>query len=617
MTHETDRLLPLMMSLNSTPGAYVCLLGAGLSTAAQIPEAWQIMETLITQIATVAGDERPTDPQAWYQQRYSKEPTYAGVLDQLGTAPDDRSGLLAPFFDRTDSDDPDAKRPTIAHRALATLAKRGYIKVFVTTNFDDLLEQALKAEGINTLVVSREADAEAVVTFDLHNAVVIHAHGERTHAETLRNTVTELDAYHPWLQEVLDRVLQGRGLVIVGWSGNHDPALREMVRGSRADHFATYWLDLRAPAAGTAASSLLTDVSAHYVECDAQSALPTILDGMAVLERRAGSVGVLSVPAIAVARMKNEITTTSQPIHSLDTLAAALEDLVQLPERAVPIPAIQVPSASERRRVILYHCRTPCALAMTLGFWAIDDSVMDVLDLVAAAGHRPVDVYGVTSDLEVSRLPGLLVLTAMALGAMSRRRVELAARILTGARVVVPNETHEVPLSVAAPLSEMTGTDRGLGVIAAYHAAVASDAHVLTASQAASAWDQLELLWHVVSHRVSQYSLDCVPHQLVQGRSGQYRPVNYSWLQDKVGTGLDIPAYFPKMDSRDALAAAGEAVGQYAQNAAGFFQPTGAPAVFPSGQWRPDEFGVPDAAPQRHTAWDAIGRGLPAPGLYP
>ena len=44
--------------------------------------------------------------------------------------------------------------PTKAHKSIAKLAKDGYIRVILTTNFDRLLEMAFESEDINPQIIS-------------------------------------------------------------------------------------------------------------------------------------------------------------------------------------------------------------------------------------------------------------------------------------------------------------------------------------------------------------------------------------------------------------------------------------------------------------------------------
>lgn len=55
------------------------------------------------------------------------------------------------------------KEPTKAHRAIAQLAKDGYIKLVLTTNFDRLLEKSLEDVGIIPQVICHSDDIDGAI----------------------------------------------------------------------------------------------------------------------------------------------------------------------------------------------------------------------------------------------------------------------------------------------------------------------------------------------------------------------------------------------------------------------------------------------------------------------
>ena len=60
----------------------------------------------------------------------------------------ERQQLLRAYFEPNDQEREEGeKEPTAAHRAIAALAAQGFIKVIITTNFDRLVETALREEG--------------------------------------------------------------------------------------------------------------------------------------------------------------------------------------------------------------------------------------------------------------------------------------------------------------------------------------------------------------------------------------------------------------------------------------------------------------------------------------
>jgi hypothetical protein len=141
-----DPLLSLAFAMHETKGGYALLIGSGVSCAAGIPTGWEIVLDLISRVAALDGGTTPADPAAWYRERYGGEPDYSVLLEALAGTPAERRQLLRGYFEPTEDDRADGlKVPTAAHRAIADLARRGHLRVLLTTNFDRLLEQAMEA----------------------------------------------------------------------------------------------------------------------------------------------------------------------------------------------------------------------------------------------------------------------------------------------------------------------------------------------------------------------------------------------------------------------------------------------------------------------------------------
>jgi hypothetical protein len=154
-----DPLTSIAFSISSAKGTYALLLGSGLSSAAGIPTGWEITLDLIRKLSATAKDDCGSDPQAWYTTKYGRDPDYSALLDSIVKTPADRSNLLASYFEPTSEDIAKGlKAPTAAHKSVARLVSKGYIRVIVTTNFDRVLDVALQSEGISPTVIST-ADA--------------------------------------------------------------------------------------------------------------------------------------------------------------------------------------------------------------------------------------------------------------------------------------------------------------------------------------------------------------------------------------------------------------------------------------------------------------------------
>ncbi|MEX0892246.1 MAG: SIR2 family protein [Gemmatimonadota bacterium] len=226
---------------------YALLLGSGVSRAATIPTGWEVVLDLIGRLAAMQDADVSGDPVTWYEREFGAEPDYSKILARLARHPDERQRLLRGYFEPSEEErDEGAKEPTAAHRAIAALCRRKYIRVIVTTNFDRLLEQALVAEGLQPTVVST-ADAVRGAPPLVHaDLLIIKIHGDYLDTR-IRNTTGELESYPRPMARLLDRVFDEFGLVVCGWSARWDPALRGALERCRNQRYTTYWTGVEDP----------------------------------------------------------------------------------------------------------------------------------------------------------------------------------------------------------------------------------------------------------------------------------------------------------------------------------------------------------------------------------
>jgi hypothetical protein len=248
-----DELIGLAAQIQSAPGTYALLLGAGISIAAGIKTGWQILEDLCRKLAVGHGDA-PSNPTGWYATKYGTDANYSTVLEQLAQTPAGRNALVRSYIDPTpDELDNGLKAPTKAHRAIARMVRKGLIRVILTLNFDDLLERALRDEGVTPVVITRAEDIAAKPPYVHNTCTLFKLHGHYTDFTTL-NTGSELEAYAASTSNLLKRVLEDFGLITCGWSGQWDTALIEAVKDSHSP-YQVYFTNPGAP--GEKAQSMI------------------------------------------------------------------------------------------------------------------------------------------------------------------------------------------------------------------------------------------------------------------------------------------------------------------------------------------------------------------------
>jgi len=227
--------------MHSNKGVYALLLGSGISRAASIPTGWEVTLDLIRKLAHVKNENCEPDPAKWYEETFSEEADYSKLLNLLAKTSSERNQLLKGYFEPTEEErQQKLKTPTDAHRAIANLVAKGFVKVIITTNFDRLMEKALEEAGIVPIVIST-TDAVHGAPPIVHAAcTLIKVHGDYLDTRS-KNTPDELANYDDAVNSLLDRVFDEFGLIICGWSSEWDTALRESILRSKNRRFTTYW----------------------------------------------------------------------------------------------------------------------------------------------------------------------------------------------------------------------------------------------------------------------------------------------------------------------------------------------------------------------------------------
>jgi hypothetical protein len=133
-----------------------------------------------------------------------------------------------------------SKAPAAAHRALARMVAKGKIRVILTTNFDHLIETALRDEGLAPAVVSAADALQGMLPLHLAPVTVIKLHGDYLDTR-VKNIPEELAHYDPAFDLLLDRALDEYGLVVCGWSATWDDALRTAIMRCPSRRFTAYW----------------------------------------------------------------------------------------------------------------------------------------------------------------------------------------------------------------------------------------------------------------------------------------------------------------------------------------------------------------------------------------
>lgn len=266
----------LVCSLCQNPGAYAVLLGSGLSRSANIPTGWEITLELIRRVSSLREENTPDNLPEWYKNTFGKDADYSDLLDMVAGSEAERRQIIHQFIES--QDDEDQRRPTLAHYAVAQLVSDGIIKVIITTNFDRLMETALKERGIEPTIISHESDIRGAEPLVHARCTVIKVHGDYLDTR-IKNTPKELATYSDAMNTLLDRIFDWYGLLVVGWSGEWDVALRDAILRAPGRRYQLYWAARGKPS--SQAQSLIDNRRGKVIEItDADSFVTKLLDSI-------------------------------------------------------------------------------------------------------------------------------------------------------------------------------------------------------------------------------------------------------------------------------------------------------------------------------------------------
>jgi hypothetical protein len=424
-----DALLSLAHTMVSAPGTQAVLVGSGVSRSAQIPTGWEVTLDLVRRLGVLAGAEINAAPEDWYEDTYGEPPDYSVLLGSLAKTPAERRALLQGYFEPTEAErEAGAKLPTPAHRALARLAAQGFIRVILTTNFDRLIETALRDEGIEPIIVSTPDATDGAAPIVHQRCLLVKLHGDYLD-DRIKNTESELATYDPRMDVYLDRILDEFGLIVCGWSGEWDPALRTAFERCKSRRYTTTWTTMSDP--GSRASRLIALRGAQVVKISGADTFFVSLAEKVKSLAEMGTDSPLSV-ATAIASLKRYVTEERHRIRLEDLLMDEANRLSKrlredFPFQGGPVPTLELAAERIRRmdaateilRSLFFH---GCRLATT----SHDRLFLQTLALLAP----PEDVAGYTIWTDMARYPMASIIYAGALGALAAENWGLLRRLL-------------------------------------------------------------------------------------------------------------------------------------------------------------------------------------------
>jgi hypothetical protein len=424
MDYKADyKIINLVFSMYYNPGVYALLIGSGVSKAAGIKTGWEIVLDLIEQLASSLREDPKPDPETWYKAKFNEDPDYSKILEKLAKAPSERTNILKKYFEPTEEEkEKKLKVPTDAHKAIAELVKLGYIKMILTTNFDRLLEKAIEEVGITPDIIRSEDDFEGAMPYVHSKCVIVKLHGDYKDTR-IRNTIEELSNYSDTTNKFLDEVFDRFGLIICGWSGKWDNALKNAILRSPNRRFQTYWLSKGE--LGDEAKQIVDQRRAEIIQIEnADQIFAELLEkikSLADFERRSP----MSVDT-EVAMVKRYVVDPKDRIKLRDFVTERTEEVYKElnSERFGPISNIDATTFQKRMQDYETATEPLIKIMLPIACYGEGDNLSlltKVIDRIASAGKH---------NYVIEKYPSLLLLYALGLCALSSNNFYSLAAIL-------------------------------------------------------------------------------------------------------------------------------------------------------------------------------------------
>lgn len=421
-----DPVTRLAFSMFENRGVYALLLGSGLSRSAQIPTGWEITLDLTRRLAAAEGVLEQQDWAAWHVERFDEPPNYSRLLDRLAATPAERRAIIHGYIEPTDDDlETGARRPTRAHHAIARLVRDGFVRVLITTNFDRLLENALREAGVEPTVIKSEDDLAGAVPLIHTRCLVLKVHGDYLDTRIL-NIDSELEVYADAQSRYLDRIFDEHGLVVCGWSADWDPGLRKAIARAAFRRFPTFWTGRGTP----------SDLALDLIRQRGADLVP-IKDADGFFEDLHARLETLSASArphplsteLVVGTAKRYLARDEHRILLADLVAgeaARAKDVITAREFTAQGQFTETEFA---QRVSGYEAAYEplCRVAFAMGRWGGENAFGLAQDLLQSLARNPVR-NGLVVWLRLFEYPAALVFTAYALGVAKGGRLDLLHR---------------------------------------------------------------------------------------------------------------------------------------------------------------------------------------------
>jgi hypothetical protein len=280
------------------------------------------------------------------------------------------------------------------------------------------MEQALADVGVQASIISTPDAVKGALPITHSPCTIIKVHGDYLDSR-LKNTRDELSVYDKPLRDILDRVLDEFGLIVSGWSGEWDAALRSAVERVATHRFGTYWTTRGK--LGPVAEKLVALRRASAIDIvDADSFFNELEDKIQALEQFALTDPVSA--RVAVARLKRYLAADDQGISLHDLLVSETERVFKAVRGDRYPLSINVTYQDLKDRLLAYESDVSVILPLVIcgGYWSGRSQVPFFLQCLKRLADQGVASSGSAALLALRPYPALLLLYGAGIASLVR-----------------------------------------------------------------------------------------------------------------------------------------------------------------------------------------------------
>lgn len=425
-----DPILSLSFSIQSNPGVYALLVGSGVSRSAGIPTGWEVVLDLIRKLALLEGADCEPEPAAWFEKKHGKAPEYSELVNAIAKSSADRQQIHKSYFEPTNEEREEGRKlPTDAHKAIAELAFKGYIKVIITTNFDRLLEKALEETGVTPVVISTPDGVDGAIPLMHSKCTIVKVNGDYLDSR-LKITENDLSKYDKRINGLLDRIFDEFGLIVCGWSAKWDIALRGALERCKNHRFTTY-----------CSVTDKLDESAKKLTDFRRAQIISVKSADSFFNELAAKVSALediskphplSVKA-AVASLKKYIPEERHKIKLHDLMLAETEKLFsELNNNNFPVRDVQFSEDELVRRMKKYEALAEIPLALIINgcYWGDEGHQKPWVQAIERIANHGMERSGLDVWLNLKSYPALLLFYGAGIASITAEKYSTFSALL-------------------------------------------------------------------------------------------------------------------------------------------------------------------------------------------